>query len=75
LSVVLYLNDDYDGGEISFPHVRNGVSIKPEAGSAIFFPSNYVFVHEVSEIKNGIRYALPNWYHNMINRIDTDGSE
>ena len=75
LSVVLYLNDDYDGGEISFPHVRNGVSIKPEAGSAIFFPSNYVFVHEVSEIKNGIRYALPNWYHNMTNRIHTDGSE
>jgi len=75
LSVVLYLNDNYDGGEITFPQVGNGVKIKPEAGSAIFFPSNYVFVHEVSEVSNGIRYALPNWYHNMINKIYTDGTE
>lgn len=75
LSVVLYLNDNYDGGEITFPHVSGGTTIKPEAGSAIFFPSNFVFVHEVSEIKNGIRYALPNWYHNMINKIYTDGTE
>lgn len=75
LSVVLYLNDDYDGGEITFPHVGNGVTIKPEAGSIIFFPSMFVFVHEVSEIKNGIRYALPNWYHNMTNKVYTDGTE
>lgn len=75
LSVVLYLNDNYVGGEINFPHVRNGVTIKPQAGSAIFFPSNFVFVHEVSEITEGVRYALPNWYHNMINKIYTDGTE
>lgn len=75
LSVVLYLNDNYVGGEINFPHVRNGIKIKPQAGSAIFFPSNYVFVHEVSEITEGIRYALPNWYHNMRNKIYTDGTE
>jgi Rps23 Pro-64 3,4-dihydroxylase Tpa1-like proline 4-hydroxylase len=76
LSVVLYLNDNYDGGEISFPYVgKNGVKIKPEAGSAIFFPSMFVYVHEISEVTNGIRYALPNWYHNMMNKIYTDGSE
>lgn len=73
LSVVMYLNDDYIGGEISFPQV--GVTIKPEAGSIIFFPSNFVFTHQISEIKNGIRYALPNWYHNMINKIYSDGTE
>lgn len=73
LSVVMYLNDDYDGGEISFPQV--GVTIKPEAGSAIFFPSNFVFTHQVSEMKNGIRYALPSWYHNMKNKIYSDGTE
>lgn len=75
LSVVLYLNDNYDGGEITFPNVGDGVTIKPTAGSAIFFPSNYVFAHEVSEVSNGIRYALPNWYHNMEKKIHTDGSE
>lgn len=75
LSVVLYLNDDYVGGEITFPYVRGGVTIKPEAGSAIFFPSMFVYVHEISEVTEGIRYALPNWYHNMLNKIYTDGTE
>lgn len=76
LSVVLYLNDDYEGGVISFPHIgKDGVAIKPEAGSAIFFPSNYVFVHEISSVTKGTRYALPNWYHNMTNKIYTDGTE
>lgn len=76
LSVVLYLNDDYEGGVISFPHIgKDGVSVKPKAGSAIFFPSNYVFVHEISSVTKGIRYALPNWYHNMIKKVYTDGTE
>ena len=73
LSVVMYLNDDYEGGEISFPNV--GVTIKPEAGSIIFFPSNFVFPHQINEIKNGVRYALPNWYHNMTNKVYSDGTE
>jgi Rps23 Pro-64 3,4-dihydroxylase Tpa1-like proline 4-hydroxylase len=75
LSVVLYLNDDYVGGEINFPHVADGITIKPEAGSAIFFPSNFVFTHSVNEISDGIRYSLPSWYHNMKNKIDSDGNE
>jgi hypothetical protein len=75
LSVVMYLNDNYDGGEITFPYVGNGVTIKPEAGSAIFFPSMFVYVHEVSEITRGTRYALPNWYHSMKEKIYSDGGE
>lgn len=75
LSVVLYLNDNYTGGEINFPHVANGITIKPEAGSAIFFPSNFVFTHSVNEISNGVRYSLPNWYHNMKNKIQSNGEE
>lgn len=75
LSVVLYLNDNYDGGEITFPYVGSGITIKPEAGSAIFFPSMFVYVHEISEVTNGTRYALPNWYHNMKNKVDADGTE
>lgn len=75
LSVVLYLNDDFDGGEITFPYVGNGITIKPTAGSAIFFPSMFVYVHEVAAVTKGTRYALPNWYHNMTNKIYTDGTE
>ena len=63
LSVLLYLNDNYEGGEIEFQH--SNLSIKPDPGSILFFPSNFLYVHEVHPITNGIRYALPNWYHNV----------
>jgi predicted 2-oxoglutarate/Fe(II)-dependent dioxygenase YbiX len=63
LSVLLYLNDDYEGGEIEFRH--SGLKFKPEAGSVLFFPSNFLYVHEVYPVTKGPRYALPNWYHNV----------
>lgn len=63
LSVLLYLNDDYEGGEITFRH--SNITMKPEPGSVLFFPSNFLYVHEVAPITKGPRYALPNWYHNV----------
>lgn len=63
LSVLLYLNDDYNGGEITFR--QSGVTIKPEAGSLVFFPSNFLYVHEVAPVTKGPRYALPTWFHNV----------
>lgn len=63
LSVLLYLNDDYEGGEIEFMH--SNIKIKPEPGSVLFFPSNFLYVHEVYPITKGPRYSLPNWYHNV----------
>jgi hypothetical protein len=63
LSVLLYLNDDYEGGEIEFRH--SGLKFKPKAGSVLFFPSNFLYVHEVYPVTKGPRYALPNWYHNI----------
>ena len=63
LSTVAYLNDNYVGGEIYFPQVD--VEIKPEAGSIIFFPSNFVFSHTVKPITDGFRYAVPQWYHSL----------
>lgn len=63
LSVLLYLNDDYEGGEIEFRH--SNLKFKPQAGSVLFFPSNFLYVHEVYPVTKGPRYALPNWYHNI----------
>ena len=63
LSVLLYLNDDYNGGEITFR--QSGVTIKPEAGSLVFFPSNFLYVHEVAPVVKGPRYALPTLFHNV----------
>jgi len=71
LSTVTYLNDDYQGGEIEFKH--SNIKIKPPAGSIIFFPSNFLYVHEVHPIIEGHRYSLPHWYHNMRDMIHSTG--
>lgn len=73
LSSVMYLNDDYVGGEIEF--INSGVKIKPEAGSIIFFPSNFLYIHEVYPITDGFRYSMPHWYHNMKEPILSNGNE
>lgn len=75
LSVLLYLNDDYEGGEIEFMHSK--LKFKPKAGSVLFFPSNFLYVHEVYPVTKGPRYALPNWYHNIPFEMkrDSNGDE
>jgi hypothetical protein len=52
---VLYLNDNYDGGQIYYPNV--GIEIKPSAGSLVVHPSNKKYSHGVKAVKNGIRYC------------------
>ena len=56
-SLVAYVNDDYEGGEISFPN--HNVTVKPKAGSLIMFPSQEPYIHEVKPIISGTRYMSP----------------
>jgi len=61
LSLIVYLNDDYHGGELIFKNFD--LNIKPNAGSVLCFPSAFVYLHEVKKITNGIRYSYPVWFH------------
>lgn len=60
IASILYLNDDYEGGEIVFPN--QGLSLKPKAGDFIAFPGNKNYPHGVKEIFSGERYTAPSWY-------------
>jgi len=60
ISMVLYLNDDYEGGEIVFP--KQAVIIKPRKGMLVAFPSNHHFLHGVNPVVRGTRYAIVNWF-------------
>lgn len=56
ISAVVYLNDDYDGGEIEF--VRQGLVVKPKAGDIVLFPSNFVYEHASLEVRSGTKYSV-----------------
>jgi hypothetical protein len=59
ISTVIYINDNYEGGEIRF--VDHDFTIKPKSGTLILFPGNKYYSHEVLEVKGGDRYTSAFW--------------
>lgn len=59
LSTVLFLNDDFEGGCFTFPDLR--VTIRPEPGLLVCFPSSRFFRHCVEPVISGNRYTLVTW--------------
>jgi len=57
LSFLIYLNDDFDGGETLIKDIK----FKPSKGALVIF-SNGLYLHEVNKIKKGNRYTLIAWY-------------
>ncbi len=60
LPVHIYLNDNYEGGEIKFE--THNLSFKPHVGEFIVFPGNMHYPHEVTKVISGVRYTLPIWF-------------
>lgn len=60
LPVHIYLNDEYEGGEIKFE--THNLSFKPNVGEFIVFPGNMHYPHEVTKVLSGVRYTLPIWF-------------
>lgn len=56
VSLVSYLNDDYEGGEIYFRLQQ--LNIKPKAGDLYIFPSNFMYPHQAMPVKSGTKYSL-----------------
>ena len=57
VSCLLFLNDDYEGGEF----VVADNEYHPTVGSSLVFPSNFMFPHEVKEVTKGKRYSIMTW--------------
>jgi hypothetical protein len=57
VSAVIYINDDYEGGEIKFPRLDNYVH-KPKVGDIAIFPSNYIYEHASLPMKTGTKYCV-----------------
>lgn len=61
LSIVIYLNEDYTGGELEFPSAGINKEYTFKTGDAIVFPSHWMFYHGVKPITSGERYAIVIW--------------
>ena len=56
-TVLCYLNDDFEGGQTSFPLLD--FSITPQKGSAVIFPATYL--HRGEPVLKGQKYILVSW--------------
>lgn len=59
ITMIIYLNDNYTGGELEF--TKLGLTYRPKKNSMIIFPSYYEFSHRVHPVKSGTRINLVCW--------------
>lgn len=59
ISALVYLNDVPEGGETEFVH--HGVSVAPQEGRLVIFPSNYAYTHAAHPPVNGTKYSAAFW--------------
>ncbi len=59
ISLVCYLNADYDGGRTYFP--RQNVRVEPEPGKAVVFPSGITHPHSGEKVASGAKFVIVDW--------------
>ncbi len=64
ISIIINLNENYEGGEVVFYNpLTNKPYSKPslKTGDIVLFPSNFLYPHQVTPIKKGVRYSIVSW--------------
>ncbi len=61
LVVLIYLNDDFEGGETDFPQFK--VLVKPKQGSMALFPAMWNWLHKGNPVKNKPKYIVGTMMH------------
>ena len=68
-SAIVYLNEDFDDGELYFQKDEATLDIKPETGMMVSFNSGSSNWHGVRPCKNGIRYTMGLWFTEQSHRV------
>ena len=55
-AVLVYLNEDFDGGELMFPLQKT--VIKPQTGLMLLFPTSFMYPHVTNPAMGNDRYVL-----------------
>lgn len=59
ITSVVYLNDDYEGGETYFDFFN--ITVKPKQGDVLMYPTTFEYKHGVNTVV-GDRYAIVFWF-------------
>jgi hypothetical protein len=62
-SAILYLSDDYLGGEIKFSYLD--IELKPDPGTLVYFPGTKEFEHGVNTVLSGERTNFILFFNNV----------
>ena len=64
LSIIINLNDNYEGGDLIFTDQKEKEikRLKLGKGSIVFFPSNFMYPHGIQPITKGTRYSIVAWF-------------
>ena len=65
---MLYLNDDYEGGETEFLYYKKRV--QPERGKLIIWPAHFTHVHRGGLVLEGMKYVITGWFSTL--ELDRD---
>jgi len=55
VSSIAYLNDDFEGGELSF--YKLDLKYQPSYGDILVFPSAYIYAHAALPVTSGVKYS------------------
>ena len=58
---MLYLNDDFEGGETEFLYYKKRV--QPERGKLLIWPAGYTHTHRGNMVLEGMKYVITGWFH------------
>jgi len=60
VSGLMYLNGDYEGGELEFPYLN--FTYKPYGGDLLLFPSGVPYMHAAKPVTSGTKYSVVSWW-------------
>lgn len=58
-SLLIYLDQNYEGGELIFPNFD--FKLRPQAGMMVAFPSDFRYLHGAMPVLSGVRHAIVSW--------------
>lgn len=73
ISSIMYLNDEYEGGELEFGKL--GIRLTPKYGDIVIFPSTFIYSHASVPVTSGVKYSAVTMFdYNDRNHIADNNS-